>query len=674
MEAIRQLVIRILAKSNKSGIVTTLPKKDLVDFQSMILAEKFMQNGVDPNALKSADQAFNILKQIDQAETNRIRNLDVSSGKVFDMEGNEIPPGSKIVGGKKIDLPDDVDPRDTILPSSMIDDLPPPGSRGSDEDIAAPFQSQEETLRNMTEAEIKANLEAQNKATIEKIKERKRPDVYTLDDYDTTNMSDIKKEIIRTETKLGNLNPNSPDFKERAKPLIDKITALQKKLREDKAAGGRIGYKDGPKFDKEAEEIAKEIKKQKELQIFDAIASGTKSGKQQIQGAPEGFTIDEETFNAILKADIPISEKIDFLASYQYGKDRSKIEKDNQELFLGEGGFKDRNVGFGFNKDGEGIGGTLMYNLETGEPQFNIGFKKRLEDGGRVGLKSGSLKKFLDRRNFMKTIVGNSPKSENARILQKILDEQKEFKKFLDKNPPVKFPKAGDKEYDDYILRLNQIMAKDRLKSATGGRIGYKVGGFDKARRAFLKMLGLGAGATAAAKSGILRFSDTAVPKVIEKVPINSSTLSEPPPYFFQLAEKIKKLGKPDKVTYQERVEVTRYTGKNGDEYELIEDLSTGDMQITKDKTGVGSYGDKSFDTIEDRTVLEYKKGRGDETTQGTPADEYEEYKIEFDPDGTPADATDMDAVVQKEIIEEATGDAPSIKKASGGIARMLGE
>ena len=32
-----------------------------------------------------------------------------------------------------------VDPRDTILPSSMIDDLPPPGSRGGPEDIAAPF-------------------------------------------------------------------------------------------------------------------------------------------------------------------------------------------------------------------------------------------------------------------------------------------------------------------------------------------------------------------------------------------------------------------------------------------------------------------------------------------------------------------------------------------------------
>ena len=39
----------------------------------------------------------------------------------------------------KIDLPEGVDPRDTILPSRLADDLPPPGSRGGPEDIAAPF-------------------------------------------------------------------------------------------------------------------------------------------------------------------------------------------------------------------------------------------------------------------------------------------------------------------------------------------------------------------------------------------------------------------------------------------------------------------------------------------------------------------------------------------------------
>ena len=39
----------------------------------------------------------------------------------------------------KVDIPEGVDPRDTILPSSMIDDLPPPGSRGGPDDISAPF-------------------------------------------------------------------------------------------------------------------------------------------------------------------------------------------------------------------------------------------------------------------------------------------------------------------------------------------------------------------------------------------------------------------------------------------------------------------------------------------------------------------------------------------------------
>ena len=39
----------------------------------------------------------------------------------------------------KVDIPEGVDPKDTILPSRLADDLPPPGSRGGPEDIAAPF-------------------------------------------------------------------------------------------------------------------------------------------------------------------------------------------------------------------------------------------------------------------------------------------------------------------------------------------------------------------------------------------------------------------------------------------------------------------------------------------------------------------------------------------------------
>ena len=50
----------------------------------------------------------------------------------------------------KVDIPEGVDPRDTILPSGMIDDLPPPGSRGGPEDIAAPFTGKGlEALKNV---------------------------------------------------------------------------------------------------------------------------------------------------------------------------------------------------------------------------------------------------------------------------------------------------------------------------------------------------------------------------------------------------------------------------------------------------------------------------------------------------------------------------------------------
>ena len=128
-------------------------------------------------------------------------------------------------------------------------------------------------------------------------------------------------------------------------------------------------------------------------------AKGTKSGRQQIKGAPEGITMDNETFNAIVNADIPITEKIDLLANFEYGKGRTRIEKDGQEIFMDEGGFKDRDIGLGFNKEGEGIGGSIMYNLETGDPQFNIGFRKKFEEGGRTGFKMG-------RRAFLKLMGG----------------------------------------------------------------------------------------------------------------------------------------------------------------------------------------------------------------------------------------------------------------------------
>ena len=228
------------------------------------------------------------------------------------------------------------------------------------------------------------------------------------------------------------------------------------------------------------------------------------------------------------------------------------------------------------------------------------------------------------------------------------------------------------------IDEIEALKSKMRDEKAMGGRIGYKLGSIDKARRAFLKTAAGVGGGIAALKTGLLGLSKKA-PEAVEKVTENfSTTLSEAPNYFFDLVTKIKAFGKKSKIGPQERMDEYSYIGKNGDQYTLTEDIVTGDAQIVKDKMGVGSYGDKTFDTINDRTVMEYKAPKQDvdvESGRGTrEAAEYEEYKVEFDSDGTEAGADAIDEMIQKEIIEESKKAAPPIKKASGGLAYMLGE
>ena len=223
--------------------------------------------------------------------------------------------------------------------------------------------------------------------------------------------------------------------------------------------------------------------------------------------------------------------------------------------------------------------------------------------------------------------------------------------------------------YGEAYEALTKFLRKDK---ADGGRIGLK-DGMD--RRTFMKiMAGLASIPVVGKFFKGAKVASKAAP-VAEKM-VGTST--QPPTYFLKLVDKITKQGKPTTST-EDIMETYIYTAKNGDTYELVNDLKTGDLRITKDKTGVGTYGDKSFDTIEDRTVMEYRAGRTEVKDEGLEtqksfkeADEYEEYKVEFDVDGTEADATDVSELVQKEIIEESAEEAPSIKKADGGRVGLL--
>jgi hypothetical protein len=195
----------------------------------------------------------------------------------------------------------------------------------------------------------------------------------------------------------------------------------------------------------------------------------------------------------------------------------------------------------------------------------------------------------------------------------------------------------------------------DPEKKAMGGRIGYKLGSIDKARRAFLKTAAGVGGGIAALKTGLVGLGKQAGPAV-EAV---KETVAQAPSYFFDLVAKIKMLGKPG-ISIGPRQNTMNY--KN---YELMEDVSTGDIRITKQK------GDPDLGYEEE--VMEYRKGQ--RTEDGMIPDEYEEATIRPDMDGKMKDIEDgIEPDSIQEIIKEVTDEAPSIKKAGGGIARMLGE
>jgi hypothetical protein len=239
-------------------------------------------------------------------------------------------------------------------------------------------------------------------------------------------------------------------------------------------------------------------------------------------------------------------------------------------------------------------------------------------------------------KGFVK-FTGRKPDGlEKIKIKQEALERIKQQDKVVDMEGNVIDTSKG-------------IMGGKEMK-AMGGRIGYKDGPDVPGRRKFMKIMG--GLATIPFVGKFFKGAKTAAPAV-EKA---AEVAGQAPSYFFDLVAKIKMLGKSGISTGP------RQNTMNYKNYELMEDVSTGDLRITK--------RDPKYAQEE---VLEYRKGQ--RTEDGVIPDEYEEVTIRADMDGK---MKDFDVGIEedtiKEIVEETTKEAPSIKKADGGIAMMLGE
>ncbi len=228
--------------------------------------------------------------------------------------------------------------------------------------------------------------------------------------------------------------------------------------------------------------------------------------------------------------------------------------------------------------------------------------------------------------------------------------------------------------YQDYFNQdpLTGAVPFNNQSMADGGRIGYKAGSVDKIRRLFLKTIGAGTAGIAAAKSGIFSGLTKGAGKTVAKEVALQKSTNTPPPYFFKLAEKIKMMGDDATATTERTIAKTLKSKDGKSTYVLEEDVSTGDTIIKK----VNKEGDEMMTDVE---IMELKKGEVVMGKDGRPVkvpDEYEEVtevnsRIEGD---TFNDPYYSDGIKIDEIIKEISEQAPSIKKASGGIARMQGE
>ena len=264
----------------------------------------------------------------------------------------------------------------------------------------------------------------------------------------------------------------------------------------------------------------------------------------------------------------------------------------------------------------------------------DAGFKFPFADGGRIGYAEGN--------GVYDEDVAKKKFGERVR---KLMDEGYDFGEAV---------KEAMKE---------EGFADGGVAGLLGERTGFSKGKLaNLARRNFMKLLGGAAAGIGALKTGAFKLLGKEAAPVAKEVVKDVATTSSPPAYFFNLVNKIKTLG-DNTLPTKDKVIAKKY--KN---YVMEEDFS-GNIEIIK-------KGDVNNPNLED-VYMSYKvdevpikKGK----RKSAKVEEYEEYTARPDRDGK---MKDIEPGVPDEVVEEGTMFEDNITdfgKASGGLARMLGE
>ena len=382
LTAIRQWVIRTMMKAKgETGIVQTMPKKEIVEINTQITAQRLMQNGVNPESLKNADQVENAIIAIENRKNVQTGITSTKSADVFDLKGKKIKDTDNIMGGEE---------------------LPPPGSRGGPDDIAAPVQSAEETMKNMIEAENKKGIANIQKRILEEDREienlygsagfgkDQKIDAEFLAEYLAENAGKVYDDLPTKErlnfydrafnaltrykrTKGTSVIDEPKKLDPRTKEKMDDMKDIEDP--EDMAQGGRAGFSKGSAF----KTILNFLNENNPVQAYQKYL---KSVKTRAQENPKALVPE---LAAIASGGIFVNRRMQDILKNMKEKDmENNLENFKEELN------KDP-----FYQKYPDIKDKVLENYT--EKMFG----EKRADGGRIGLKDG-----MDRRTFMKIMAG----------------------------------------------------------------------------------------------------------------------------------------------------------------------------------------------------------------------------------------------------------------------------
>jgi hypothetical protein len=611
LNIIRNWVIKTMMKSKgETGIVKTIPKRDLVELNTQITAQRLMENGIDPNSLKNTDQVENAIIAIEnrnqtmsigEARGSGIRSTP--EAKVFDMEGNEIPKGSKIMGGKEVE-----------------------NTTGSL--MSVPNKKGLAGMEYETDAAIKTRLEKGNKETTQRIRNKKM----VKDAIDNNASPGFVKgdrkynaQLVAddlAEKKFGkeyyDLDQTQQlDLYDEALEGYDELTRGMPDP-EDFAQGGRAGFKTG--LGKRFLEL---LKNKKMFRSKDDVPTSVFSEKTGPITIEDMANIPEDQLRKIrrtqelgLYTETPEILKAGNLFERFTKKVGGKrvIDYDRAEFIL------NRKL-----KGNETLNDLLQIEYQT---------RPGRADGGRIGFKDGP-KKNMTRRTFLKLLGGLA----SIPIIGKIVKPIK-LAKGVKNVPIIKTENvAGKPEWFDALVNKVIIEGDEVTKRfATGERQSIHQKTLDN---------GSVVRVTEDVDDGAVRVEYESVDNVYED------------PVQLQYKKPLPDEGAPDpaaEFTTAETGPVGRADGPDDYSIDIEEVGGTSISDLTSDVSKLKEYATGKKPTMKEFIQNKKRKDRAKGISEGGENEMDEVIRR------------------QGEFIEADLVDLDSPEFASGGIARMLGE